>query len=156
VISIFGPTDPYFWKPLTAKIVIVYKKELECPGGYEHAKTCAFQKCLENITTHDVIDGVLLAISDYVDSNKIISLTRMKISETLSIKKTAKGYFLANDPTNHKCMIQRGWREVKKIMSTIKKQGTVQHLIQKNPESKLLVDFLIMHRIIQFRPVEVN
>ncbi|MBK8585668.1 MAG: glycosyltransferase family 9 protein [Bacteroidetes bacterium] len=153
VVIIFGPTDPYYWKPLTNKIVIVRKKDSECPGGYDHAKTCLLQTCLTEISVNDVIDGILMAFSNYIEDEKLLSVIQLKVSENISIKKTSKGYLLANKLTNHSCLIQKGWREVKQVLSEVENTNATTSMLDKKNEIRPLVDFLVMHRVLELKPI---
>ncbi|MEO5569481.1 MAG: glycosyltransferase family 9 protein [Bacteroidia bacterium] len=148
-VSIFGPTDPLLWKPFGKKSVVVFKKEIECPGGYEHAQLCKLQKCLVRIKPQDVIDGILYCMTKYVDKERFFSLVNLGVSKNLSIQKTHKGYVLANTETNHQCLIKRGWPQVKDVLNKINKTPDSKIIPHKIPKHLHLIDMLMMHRIIE-------
>jgi ADP-heptose:LPS heptosyltransferase len=144
-VSIFGPTDPFLWKPSGSKNLVIYKKEINCPGGYEHAKKCMLQKCLLNIQPQDVIDGVLYSLTKFIERDKLHSAVKLNVSNDLVIQKTWKGYILQNKKTGHQCLIAHGWKNVKSILKEINDAGTFK--IAKNHLP--LVDMLIMHRVVE-------
>ncbi len=148
-VTIFGPTDPLLWKPSGKKSVVIVKPEINCQGGYEHAIKCKVQKCLLSIKTKEVIDGILFCLTKFVNQEKLFSLTDLKVSDHLFIKKSSKGYVLRNNATQHSCIVKNGWRNVKKVLSSISETNNIKSLLQNQPHQKPLIDMLMMHRVLE-------
>ncbi len=152
-VTIFGPTDPFLWKPTGRKSIVVLKPETECPGGYEHAKKCEIQKCLISITAKEVIDGILYVLTKYVSQQKLFSLTDFKVSENLTVERTSKGYLLQNSATKHVCLVNNGWLNVKNVLKRIKETDNIKSVLIKQPHQKPLINMLIMHRLLEPSPL---
>lgn len=147
-VTIFGPTDPFLWKPTGKKSIVVVKPENDCPGGYEHALECKIQKCLTGIKPEEVIDGILYVLTKYVSQHKLFSLTDFKVSENLSITRKSKGMVLQNTLTEHACLIVNGWPAIKLLLKEIRETQTIRSVLINQPHQKALFDMLILHRFL--------
>lgn len=58
-IAIFGPTDPAIWSPRGGKVSVIYKKINCSPCSSEQRGNCSRKKCLEIISSDEVIDEIV-------------------------------------------------------------------------------------------------
>ena len=86
-----------------------------------------------------------MAFSNYIEDEKLLSVIQLKVSENISIKKTSKGYLLANKLTNHSCLIQKGWREVKQVLSEVENTNATTSMLDKKNEIRPLSDLSLIH-----------
>ena len=60
---------------------------------------------------------------------------------------------LVNKITNHTCLIQKGWREIRQIFSEVENTDAINSMLKEKTEFKQLVDFLVMHRVLEYKGI---
>ena len=148
-VTIFKVTPPGLWKPAGNKSIIVRKRQ-SAQFNQSHSIDNSVVEYLNTITANDVIDGIMLAIVKYIGLGKKKCFQKINISKNLIIQSHKPGVILQNKITLHSCYINLGWKYIEKLFSDIKKIREVNKLLLKYPNDLELINFLLLHRIIEF------
>ena len=148
-VTIFKVTTPGLWRPAGNKSIIVQKRKsikFDQPKIIDN-RTVEY---LNNITANDVIDGVLLAIVKYLRIREKRCFQKLNITKNLKVKIHEPGVIIQNRNTLHSCYITLGWKYIGKLLNDIKRIRKVNKILSKYPDDNDLINFLLLHRILEF------
>lgn len=148
-VTIFKVTPPGLWRPAGKKSIIVRRKQSKQDATMNKTSKPDIEY-MNILTANDVIDGILLAIVKFIGLNKKGCFQKINISGNLRIISHKPGMILQNKCTFHSCYINSGWGYIEKLFNDIKRIRNLNKLLLKYPEDSELINFLLIHRIVEF------
>jgi heptosyltransferase-2/heptosyltransferase-3 len=144
-VTLYGPTSPKHWRPVGTRAVAVQAKNLDCPGGYEHARECEDPVCLTAVTVEMAADGVLHALATNVGRDALATLDSIRVSPDLTIRGHGEERTLVDRWSGRSCRVA-GWNSVEGVLDTVRRTGSYRETLDRHPDDAPLLDILLLHR----------